>query len=265
MTGKGKFLRKTETKSKHSVLSEGRFALGVVVGLVLCLASYLSIHFLEIEVTKNEFLNAAPAFLALAVALVSLLISYNALFEQRRIRQAGTDPVILVHLGKRSDAPMMITFEVSNVGAGAALNVTLSFDKNDDDFDESRVTTNLRNLTHPIRVIKQNQSVQYNFGVGHRLLGDEPIRPFHISVKYQDIEENWYSSTQIIDVRELHHQMAHSPPMAVIAKSLERLSKDLTRATEGGQLRVLAKSTAQHEKEMEEMLSRIHEKKEGDA
>lgn len=221
---------------RNNLLGEGRFAIGLAIGVFLSLVCFMYLDLAGMELTKDEWLAFLPAFAALIVALASLVLSYSALSEQRRMRQAGTDPVVLVHLGKRDDALMLITFEIRNVGAGAAMNVEIEVDPVVSGFNPDRVITDLSQLTHPIKTIPQNHSVSFNFGMGFRLLGEDgepPLPPFDVKVRYADIEGTKYESTYTIDVRELELQQAHKLPMSVIADGIKELSESVRRSSNG--------------------------------
>lgn len=230
-------IEESKASKKRHLFGEGRFAIGFVTGASTLLIAWLITNSLLSELLLEDLLFAAPTLGALFVALASLLVSYSVLTENRLMRQAGTDPVILVHLGKRDDAPMLTTIEVRNVGAGAAMEVVLEVLKGAPDFDSGRVLTDLTKLSHPIRVIPQNHSISYNFGLGHRLLGAsegfEPLEPIRLRVKYKDIEGAIYGNEQIVDVRELKSQQAHTPNSTKSANSLAEISKSLRQLSDG--------------------------------
>jgi hypothetical protein len=50
-----------------------------------------------------DYLTVAPVIISLLVATASTYFAAHALLEQRRTRQAGTDPVLIAHLGQRQD------------------------------------------------------------------------------------------------------------------------------------------------------------------
>jgi hypothetical protein len=163
--------------------------------------------------------------MALLISFVSLIFARQALWEQRRIRQAGTDPVVLAHLGQREDAREMVTFELTNVGAGAARNVSIEvLDPDIIAGNMERLVVNITQLDHPIRVIPQDRSVSYNFGLGFSLLADPTLPPFRVRVRYEDIDDQEYDSTQLIDVKELQKQRADRPVASNILGELKNIS-----------------------------------------
>lgn len=246
----------------------GHLALGVFLGVCLVISAFLINSLFSEGVTRSELLSLAPALLTLVVAAVSLVVSFYALSEQRLMRQAGTDPVVLVHLGQREDTPMLITLEVSNVGAGAALNVELKAIIKDDWPHLDRVIRDPRELTHEIKTILQNSSVSYPFGVGHQLIGSDPIEPFEIQLNYEDIEGSKYSSIHTIDVRELTWQDAHTPSLTHISQQLEKMQKSIAKLTRHDELHVVAETQSEYDarkaRERKEMQERFKKQKEKD-
>lgn len=142
------------------------------------------------------------------------------------MRQAGTDPEVLVHLGQREDTRQMITLELTNVGAGAARNVKVEVLKPEAlDGAAEKIVTNIRQINTAIRVIPQDKSVSYNFGLGHDLVNEPVLPSFDVRVSYEDIDGAYYASVQSIDVRELLLQRADTPIPTQIRDELKNLSK----------------------------------------
>ncbi len=219
-------MRKGNTKHKDK-LTDGTFALGSACGVFISIFIYLVLDISHVGLTRTEILSVVPSLLTLLVALVSLLISFHALSEQRLMRQAGTDPVILIHLDKREDARIMSTLEVRNVGAGAAQNVKVTLLSDTSDYVPDRIITDFSKVSHPLRTIPQGHSVSYNFGLGHRLLEEPEIPPIEFEISYEDIEGQKRCSRQFVDVRELTMQRADEGLNSRIAKATERTAKAL--------------------------------------
>lgn len=226
------YIRKSERRKSSYIRSIGQLALGIAFGVLLVTAGYVSRDFFSIDLSRQEKLDFIPTALTLLVAFVSLLFSYYALSEQRKTRQAGTDPVILVHLDKREDARVLSTLEIRNVGAGAALDVHVKPTTDLSEFIPDRIITDFTRL-HPIRTIPQDHSVSFNFGMGHILLKEPIVKPLEFSVEYKDIEGNLYSSTQTIDVRELGEQRADESLDTRVAKATESIAKSLMDSQSG--------------------------------
>ena len=244
----------TRKKESHraSLLGDGKVALGAIIGVCISLLAYLLLS------RNTEASLAMPAaqlseVLTLLVALTSVFIAFNALHEQRRSRQAGTDPVILLHLDKREDARIMSTLEVRNVGAGAALDVRVTPPASVLEYHPERIISDLRKL-NPIKTVPQDHSVSFNFGLGHELLKEPIIPPLRFLVEYKDIEGNNYTSEQIIDVRELHQQRADDSIPSRQAKATEKIATVLEGARTGTRpLNVRVQSKREYEQELADL------------
>lgn len=242
----------TNSKRSRSLLSGGRFALGVAVGVFCVIAVYLAADLFGTGFTRSELIEAIPALLTLLVALVSLLLSFHALTEQKLMRQAGTDPVVLVHLDNREDARIMSTLEITNVGAGAALNVRLELLTDISEFVGNRILTDFSSLTQTFRTIPQDHSISFNFGVGHKLLEEPLPPPIRFKVSYEDIEGSLTEVIQSVDVSELKQQRADEGLLSRQTKALEKTAKSLERMQGIRPLNVITQSKDQWRAEQKE-------------
>lgn len=235
-------VRKIETKSSN--LSRGAFALGVCIGLGLGL-----ILALGFEVVFDRKLLAEPlSFISLVAALAALSSASLALFalnEQKRSRQAGTDPVLIAHLASRRDAPIMIHLNISNVGAGAAMNVRLDA-KRPKNAEDKELLTNIFEVSAPIRTILQNSSIEFPLHTGPNLFADPRLEPFEVAVSYEDIEGNLYSGDFVIDISELERRSVHKDPDALAAEHLKTIAETVKKlGTRTNKLEVLLQTQSE--------------------
>lgn len=215
-------------KGANPFVDDGRFALGLLLGLCLALFLWLLNGG---TIAESDAKTLVPALATALVALASLVVSLVALSEQKRMRQAGTDPVLVAHIGQRKDEPFVLVLFVSNVGAGAAMNVRVRADKpsnlNQKDLLGNPFDTDVLCGRLPVRVILQNEKITYPIGVGHELVADPVLAKFLVALDYQDVEGNSYSSTHEIDVAELKDRPADSPASTKIWRELEKIQKKI--------------------------------------
>src|SRR6056297_1147026 len=232
--------------SKSKLLGEGRFALGIFTGITVLLIFYLASAALDTDLNRREVIELVPAIVALMVASISLLISFQALTEQRKMRQAGTDPVLIAHLGGRKDSPILIMLKISNVGAGAATNVRVLIEEQHwpELLDRTHLTREC--FEKPFMAVLQGKSVEYSLHVAHKLLGKNPVSPFEITLEYEDIDGGHYKSSHLIDPKELMGQSVTSPAETKIADSLDKIQKEIGKLTSGAkQLEVITETRQQ--------------------
>ena len=186
---------------------------------------------LSAGLVANDAKELVPSIATAIVALVSVIVSGIALREQRIMRQAGTDPVLVAHLGQREDEPIMVNLNISNVGAGAAMNVFAKVIIADSPQVQGMIgnpfDTDVMKGKMPIKVILQNDKVTYELGMGHVLIGTDPLAAFKVELKYQDIEGSEYNSSHDINVAELAGRPAGSPATTKIWRELEKIGKKI--------------------------------------
>ncbi|WP_424985995.1 hypothetical protein [Microbulbifer sp. S227A] len=221
--------RKSE-KPSNDLLGSGVYALGVLTGILIGLALYLGVQVFSSLLSRDEIIDILPPVTAFLVSLVSLQISFRALTEQRRMRQAGVDPVLVAHIAKDEMYPLVLSLNITNVGAGAAINVKAQL-KGDispgrSDFLDRILRSDFFNNQRSLAVVLQNQTVPHWMGTGPDLFGDDtPIAPFSILLTYEDIEGSSYSSTHEINILEFENANANEPADTKIFRELEKIRK----------------------------------------
>jgi hypothetical protein len=217
-------IRHDKNKPKSIFGSNGKLALGMTLGALGAVLLFVGIEFFEGTREASEYLEIAPLIISLLVATASTYFASNAVLEQRKTREAGTDPVLIVHLGQRQDARELITFNITNVGAGAALNVKLDVDNPDDDLSGRDLLNNVFKRHHPFSVIVQGKSIEFNLAMFWNLLGDNPLPPFQARLSYEDLAAGEYESTFTIDVRELQGLGVSKSPQMRMVTALEAIA-----------------------------------------
>lgn len=239
---------------RKNLLGEGRFAIGFTLGLITFIFVGLIALSVSTALTSADIIELSGTLVALLIASVSLILSHQALTENRRMREAGTDPVVLVHLDSREDEPFLTTFNLNNVGAGAAMNVKVEVDADLDEFTKRKLLLDVTKIQYPIRTIPQNKSISYNLGTGTMLLENEPLPPFSVALTYEDIDGIKYKSTQTIDVREMHQRQAHTPPLTKISRDVGKIAKSFHAFSTGHKkMHVLTQSKQEYSDEQEKV------------
>lgn len=210
------------------------FALGFLAALTVAALMWVVTGESWDQLTFLEFLPAAGSFLA---SFISLFIAYFVFSEQVRTRQAATDPVILLHLGTREDAPLLIMLNVSNVGAGAALNVSVQFNSEiaSDWKTRGKTIVDLTTVARSIRAIPQDAKVSYPLNTYPTMMHDPPLQPLRAVVTYEDVDGGKHVSEQVIDLSELAGQNANKMPIALIAEHLGKIEKAVQRLSSANQ------------------------------
>ena len=220
-------VRHSKNASKKIFWNDGVFTVGLVFGFFVCSILVLFLMFLS-EFNQRLFLDSAPILVSLLVAGASTFLASKALFEQKKTREAATDPVLVAHFGQREDARECITFKVSNIGAGAALNIRICvLEPENANLENKEILVNIFEPFHPIAVILQGESVEFSFAIGHQILGQSPLPPFESRIIYQDLNANEYEGKFSLDVREMKNLGAHRTPQMRVVKALESISNKI--------------------------------------
>ncbi|QAX28832.1 hypothetical protein [Leisingera sp. NJS204] len=217
-------VRHDKTEVHGGFLSDGKVALGLTIGL---LSAILFFVFGQQEISgfgAQNSLRVIPIVVSLLVAGASTTLAAKALTEQSKAREAATDPVLIAHFGQREDAREVITFNVSNVGAGAALNVALDIEEPADNLLKRDLFVNIFDKHHIFTVIPHNKSVKFSLGVGWRLLGEKPLPPFAVSLVYEDLAGGEYRSNFVLDIREMAKLGADKSPEMRMVSALEKIA-----------------------------------------
>lgn len=218
--------RKSEVKD-NSLLGDGIFALGVMTGLVIVIVVFLGQHIWGALLTKSELIDVVPAMAAFMIALVSLLVSFRALVEQKKMRQAGVDPVLIAHLMQDPEHPIIMSLNISNVGSGAAMNVYANIKEDLGAKPNSMLgkieNSDFFNKKRTIAVILQSQSIPHWMGTGPELFGGDIAPKFSVELQYEDIEGATYSSTHSLNLNEFEGRNANDPSRVKVVKELEKI------------------------------------------
>ena len=221
--------RKSE-KCRDDLLGDGVYALGVLTGVLISITLYLASQVFSSMLSRDEIIEILPPMTAFLVALASLQISFRTLREQRRMRQAGVDPVLVVHLAKDEMYPLVLSLNISNVGAGAAINVRAQLEGDipagRSGFMDRIRASDFFNNRRPMAAILQNQTIPHWMGTGPELFGDQaPIPTFFVTLFYEDIEGSTYHSTHEINILEFENANANEPADTKIYRELEKIRK----------------------------------------
>lgn len=233
-------IRHDKNEPNAGFLGDGKLALGITIGVIGVILTFVVFEFFEGAKDPAVYLSFAPLFISLVVALASAYFSAGALLEQRKVREAGTDPVLIAHLGQREDARELVTFNISNVGAGAALKVKLQVEQPNDTEGDKKKREYFQDIFlnwEPFAVVLQGRSIEFSLALGKHLLGQDQSKsvdtdlpllqlpPFQVSLSYEDLAGGQYNSEFTIDVREMRSLEANKTPQMRIVSALESIAK----------------------------------------
>ncbi len=159
----------------------------------------------------EELLNLASAaqgeLTALATVVIALMavvtgvLTYALIRENRLLRKAGTDPNVVAYLTTHARLPTMTNFVLANIGEGAARNVRFRFVADEQDFASHKARLNNSVDRAAVGMLPQGEKIEAFFG-GNELYQKNRLRPFNVVVEYEDIKGRRRISTHSLDVAQ---------------------------------------------------------------
>lgn len=168
----------------------------------------------------------------LAVALLTAFLW----MENRRLRNAGSSPLVVAYLSSHTDGNGAVEFVLSNVGHGPAFQLNFTFECDESDFKSHKVLLINDAERMSTNVLPQGESIRALFGIGFELYGNlgdtklQPLKPFRVRVTYKNSSGKIHSDNRTIDIRQfagLRGVVAKSNP-AKMAQTLEKIEGHLS-------------------------------------
>lgn len=167
--------------------------------------------------------------------LVAVLTVY-LVKENRLLRKAGNSPKVVAHFELHPEGNGGLNIALSNVGTGPALDVSFSFEYDDEDFNNYNIIVDYAQERPAMTMIAQGDKVSFIFAVGYHLFKpknenvSKQLKPFKVKV-------NWHSSdggqaiskNYSLDVSAYTGLpgMMNKPPLLKIADELAAIKKQL--------------------------------------
>ncbi len=192
--------------------------------------------------TVDWVIVAATVVIAVS-ALASLWLNWRLTQDNRALRKAGTEPVVVAYLEiKRLSAAYLIYLALENVGQGPALDVEYFVDADPQDFAAHGVLkVPVRTQRKVASLLPQGGRIERFMGGSTTLLGDSEeagLQPFRVRVSYTNLRGVAAESKEYPqDISEVREVVEVVPSDERIAKALEKIEKHLSRdaADEAGE------------------------------
>ena len=230
-------------REKLKPVENGGLVIGLIVGIVIGILICFGIE-KSFDLIFSSYLGQLTSAFAGLISFGSLYIAYLALREQNMMRQAGTDPVLIVHFGQREDAKEVITIDVTNVGSGTALDVELELTADLSKLDNPIFKDRLGR--YPFPSIPNGKTISISFGRGFIVLEEENSPILTASVQWKTIEEKVRSETFYLDSRQMQRLDAHRSLSARQVLALENIDAGIRKSSDEGSA-ILAEVTRLHE------------------
>ena len=167
-------------------------------------------------------------------AVVTAVLTWRLICDNRNLAKVGTEPEVVAYLASDPFQPLT-NFVLANVGRGPAKNVEFVLDLEECHYD--RIVLRSEPNRKPLGFLLQGERSEMLFG-DHRLFGageereKNPLRPFQVVVKWQNLRGRKFEDMYILDVRQflgIPPTSSLFSPLSKIASSLAKIEKSLAR------------------------------------
>ena len=178
--------------------------------------------------THHSIVSAVATVVIAVSALVTVWLTRSLVKENKLLRNVGEEPRVVAYLESDPRAVGYINFTLANVGRGPARKVEFEFDFDARFFGSGGVAPMNQSGRKPIGFILQGDKNCMYFGSGGRLLGDDPLPPFHAQLRWENLNGRKFRETYDMDVGQFRGMFAtESPRDKEIADSLKKIAKRL--------------------------------------
>ena len=175
-----------------------------------------------------DWINAGSTIAIALAAIVSAILTCYLYRENRLLRKAGTEPEVVTYLAMDSRNNGAIDFVMSNIGQGPAMKVKFSLDMDHDDVERHDIILANQPDRKPVSVLPQSERFRSFLGMSHLLLQEPKLKPFKVTIKYENIRGDRRGSTHLLDVSQFDgYSWLGKPPEVKIADSLEKIERIL--------------------------------------
>ena len=179
--------------------------------------------------------NVAGPLSGLSTVAIAVLTFY-LWKENKRLRRAGSDPLVVAHFETHPDGTGGVNLALSNIGTGPAFDVSFSLHADPQDFEDHRVYQDLTTDRPAFTLIPSGDKISFLFGIGFRLFKKEgqdspdPLKPFNVTVKWRSAGRGKIRSAEYtLDVTQFTGLpgMMNKPYALRTAESLENINKTM--------------------------------------
>ena len=152
----------------------------------------------------NEYsalISAFAASISAFAACVLTAVTVGLVREARRLREDAKRPQMSAKLKPMAEHGDFIQLVLHNTGRGAALNVRVRVDGDEEDFARHEMTP-VRGASVPINFMSQGESETYELGAGRTLFADPPLKPFLVVIQYEDVDGKPHEKRIVLDVKQ---------------------------------------------------------------
>ena len=185
-----------------------------------------------------DWINAGSTIVIAFAAVFSAILACFLYRENRLLRKAGTEPEVVAYLAMDPRNNWAIDFVLSNIGQGPAKNVQFKLDMEELEVRSHDILLAIQHDRKPVSVLPQGERFRSFFGMGHLLLREPKLKPFHVIIQYENIYGDCREARHLLDVSQFAgYSVLGKPPEVEIASAVKKIENILrSSATVSGRL-----------------------------
>ena len=218
----------------------------------------------------NSNIGAITGFASIIAAIATVVLALTTIVyawhtwqlakENRLLRKAGTDPQVVAYASLNPRVWGAIDFVISNIGKGAAQNISFEILSSGQDFDQKKIRLPHKGVKFAF--LPQGDQITTMLGMGFDLLAKPALSPFRVEVRYDDMKGLHYCNEFEINVLAFEGLVRlGEPPEEETAKAVQQIAQTLSKWTSGG-FRVETITVHEREKRDEERRKQMEEQRE---
>ena len=183
---------------------------------------------MDLEWLNSNHISAVATVVIAVSVIITAFLTYALANENRLMRKSGTEPKVVAYLKLDPYRTYVVNFVLANVGQGPARDVEFTFQADESDFRDHDVKIGNHSDRTVTSMLPQGERIEMYFGGSSSLLKDPKLRPFKVSVTFQDLNGKNDNEEFVLDVAQFTElRIGGSPPEFEIAQTLKKIDQTL--------------------------------------
>jgi len=202
------------------------------------------------EALTFELASLIFSALVAVSTMVYAVLTWKLVSETKKMREAQTEPKISVSIQPREEWIALVDMVIQNIGLGPAYDIKFKINP-DFEYSKNMFLSEIGFIKNGIRYLAPNQRIRF-FLTSLAENSERKIqRPFEIKVTYRNAIGKIYEDAYLIDFSELIGlRQLGEPPLYKIAKSIEKIEREICHLSTGFHKMGVVVYTRQDEEEI---------------
>lgn len=203
--------------------------------------------------TNSAAVTAAATVALMVTTIVYVWFTGVLAVENRRLRRAGTAPLVIAYLFPDARHINILHLVVANVGRGPAQNLAIEFEADVDDFAAHRIEHQVGKKRSLVSFLPQDERLYHYFGNALEMFTPDAPKDFFVKIYYQDMTGTSHEERFRASVGDLEgFRRVGESPEHVSAEALKAIREDIKHWSSGFNRLKVEVITAAEQKEARE-------------